>query len=188
MRTGVRTSTIVAVLVVLTLGVASCGDDDVSSSSEAPQAAGRCHFSGPPVTGNVVIWFLGDVQQGRDPNIQGGVDDPWGCAYRALCDAQQEVVSLEEFQASRGEAVSELLTADTHAGPSVYVDRGLREEYPGEEPPSEATEAWTEIEATWYERIDDRTIVSDSGRSEVWRVDLVREDGEWRVCDFAPGP
>ncbi len=165
----VRMAVVLVATALLAMGVAACGDDEVQSSVDGGQALGRCHFGGPPVIGNVVIWFLGDVQQGRDPLIEGGVDDPWGCAYRTLCSEQREAVSEESFEESQGEAVSALLTADTHAGPSVYVDRGLREEYPKEDPPAEVTEAWMEVEATWYEHIDDRTIVSDSGRSEVWR-------------------
>jgi hypothetical protein len=167
-------------LVAISAGllVTACGD-------EAAIGGRACRAEDPPTAGNRVIWFLGDVQQGRDPDIQGGVDDPLGCAYDQLCEVQRDAVTEDDFRRSVGEAVSPLLTADSHAGPSVYVDRGLAEERPDLdtlEPELSAT--WVEVEATWYEHIDGDTIVSDSGREEHWRVDLVREGGSWRVCEF----
>jgi hypothetical protein len=84
--------------------------------------------------------------------------------------------------------VSDLLTADTHAGRSVYVDRGLDEEYPDGEPPPVAETAWTEVEAQWFEHLDERTVSAEPVRVEIWRVDLVREEDEWRVCEFSRQP
>jgi hypothetical protein len=138
----------------------------------------------PATPDNVMITFLGDVQDARDPMIMGGPSDPWQCAYDVLCDRQRDRVSAQQLRDSRGEALSPLLSADTHAGPSAYVDRGLRSQhtYPWDDVES----TWIEVEAAWYERIDARTVVTDSRREEHWRVDLVRESGDWRVCGFAP--
>lgn len=162
------------------LSVAACGADEEAGSR-------TCRTEDPPTASNRVIWFLGDVQQGRDPSIQGGVDDPFGCAYDQLCDAQRDATTEAAFRTSEGEAVSPLLTADSHAGSSVYVDRGLAEERPDLETlDPDLTTTWVEVEATWYEHVDDDTIVSGSGRVEHWRVELVREGGDWRVCEFTP--
>ncbi len=133
-------------------------------------------------------WFLGDVQQGRDPMIQGGVDDPFGCAYAQLCSAVRREVSEEQFRQTRAEAVSSVLSADSWAGartgPYEYAT-GVDEERPDMETlDPDVVSTWKDGEFTWYEHIDDRTIVSDSGQMERWRIDLVREDGEWRVCGF----
>jgi len=159
------------------------GCDDDSNSTGATSA--QCHGDSSPTAGNHVIWFLGDVQQGRDPTIAGGVDDPFGCAYTQLCQARQDEITEAEFRASKGEVLSSLLTADTHAGSSPYVDRGVSEQHPALETLDEdLTRTWVEILATWYDHIDDRTIVSDSEREERWRINLVREDGQWRICNF----
>jgi hypothetical protein len=137
-----------------------------------------------------VIWFLGDVGQGRDPTITGGVEDPFGCAYDRRCASWRGGVSEDEFRSSGGAVVSRVLTADTHAGPSVYADRGLAQDRPNDETLDPALSAtWIEVSATWYEHIDNRTIVSSSGQTERWRVDLVRENGTCRLCGFTPiGP
>lgn len=48
-----------------------------------------------------MAWFLSDVQQGRDPSIQGGVTDPFGCAYVGSDDELQELeVLLSSHHAS----------------------------------------------------------------------------------------
>ena len=174
---------IAAVLLIAT----GCGSDD-STGSGSPGHP-RCRTEDPPTAENRVIWFLGDVQQGRDSTIEGGVDDPFGCAYAQLCQARRDQMTEAEFRETGGEALSTLLTADSHAGPSAYVDRGLSAEHPGRaslDPRLAAT--WVQVEAVRYERIDDRTIVSGSGIEERWRVDLVREDGRWRVCELSRLP
>ena len=178
---------LLACLVVLVgAALSGCGSDD-GSATTGDLRASSCRSEDPPTAGNRVIWFLGDVQHGRDPTIEGGVDDPFGCAYEQMCAPRRNEVSEAEFRRTEGEAVSELLSADSHAGPSVYVDRGLSQSHPAlESLASEVTESWVEVKATWYEHIADRTIVSGSGREEHWRVDLVREDGAWRVCEFTP--
>ena len=171
----------IAVLAITASMAESACSDTVST------ARSSCRANELQSAANNVIWFLGDVQQGRDPTITGGVDDPFQCAYDSLCTAQRNRISEDEFRRSEGAAVSDLLTADSWAGPSVYVDRGLAQERPDMDTlDPELDETWVEIEATRYEHIDDRTIVTGSGESEHWRVDLVREDGGWRVCEFAP--
>lgn len=166
------------VALVVPLSGTSCG-------AAGERASDACRVENVPTAANRVIWFLGDVQQGRDPTITGGVDDPFQCAYDQLCNAQRNAVTAEEFRSSEGAATSNLLTTDSHAGPSAYVDRGLAQERPDEDTldPALGT-TWVEVEATRYEHIDDRTIVTGSGESEHWRVDLVREDGAWRACEF----
>lgn len=159
-----------------------------SSAATSQEPAEACRLEEPPTAGNRVSWFLGDVVQGRDPNIQGGVDDPFGCAYAQLCAEIRGRVSEAEFRASRAEAVSSVLSADTWAGartgPYEYTT-GVDEERPDMETiDSEVTATWKDVEFTWYEHIDDRTIVSGSGQTVRWRLDLVREDGSWRVCGF----
>jgi hypothetical protein len=171
-----------AILTVATAATASCG-----GASSTWGSTGGCRIQEPQTAGNIVIWFLGDVQQGRDPAIMGGVDDPFGCAYASLCDARRREVSEDRFRSTKGAVVSGLLTADTWEGSSVYVDLGLVDERPDGatlDPGLSAT--WVEIQATRFEHLDAQTILSGSGVTEKWRVDLVREHGGWRLCHFTP--
>lgn len=71
------------------------------TTSAPPEVAEACRLEDPPTAGNRVSWFLSDVVQGRDPNIRGGVDDPFGCAYAQLCSDLRARVSEAEFRASR---------------------------------------------------------------------------------------
>lgn len=149
--------------------------------------ADRCNYFQNGNAGNANINFFVLVGQGQDPLITGGADDPFGCAYNLLCDDQQQRVSEEEFRSTFGAAISRLLTADTTAGPSVYVDRGLdRQHSSSETKDRDVMSTWIDVEATWFEHIDERTIVIGSGVEEHWRVDLVREDGDWQLCEFTP--
>lgn len=122
-----------------------------------------------------------------DDVLQNGLDDPLGCAYEQICEEQRSVITRDEFVRTVGAAVSEMLTADSFAGPSVYTDRGLDAEHEGQatlDPDLEST--WVDVLVTRYERVDERTVVSGSGKDERWRVELVREEGDWRLCGFAP--
>jgi hypothetical protein len=140
---------------------------------------GACRSEEPPTAGNRVAWFMSDVQQGRDPNITGGVGDPFACACDQLCEEIRSRVSEAQFRVSRGEAVSEALTAETWLGPSAYSDRGLREQYSDMETldptirsaSAEATLLWS-------------TMYPESEHREKWRISLVREGENWRVCGF----
>lgn len=81
-----------------------------------------------------------------------------------------------------------MLSADTWAGartgPYEYTP-GVDEERPDIETlDTVVASTWKDVEFTWYEHIDDRTIVTGSDVTERWRVDLVREEGAWRVCGF----
>jgi hypothetical protein len=135
-----------------------------------------------PDADDIGIHFFGDLQQARDPEIQGGVDDPLGCAYHLLCAAQRDRVTESRFRDTRGEAVSPALSADTWAGPSAYDTHGLKEQHtigqdlddPG------LMSTWTEFEATWFTHAGD--VIRGVDRVEHWRVDFVKEDGNWRVC------
>jgi hypothetical protein len=164
-----------------------CGDSGAT-------VHGDCRIDRSTTAATSVIYFLGDVQQGRleqevrqgrDVTLTGGVDDPFQCAYDRLCEDQRDDVSEDEFRSTKGAVVSDLLTADSHAGPSVYVDRGLAQERAESEtldPELKAT--WVEIEATRSRDPGEPTTISEARDEEQWRVDLVREDGSWRACGF----
>jgi hypothetical protein len=165
--------------------LAGCGTESPMAEPGEPAEQPSCDADrSAPVAGNVISWFFTDVQQGRDPRIEGGVSDPFGCAYGLLCRAQQDRVSENQFRTSRGEAISDALSADTWAGPSVYVDRGLAEgpDLDTDDPSVEAT--WSEAELSWYRYADDGDGTVGLARLEHWRIDLVREAGEWRLCDL----
>ena len=133
---------------------------------------------------NTGIHAFGFIQEGRDPLIQPGVDDPFECAYQLLCAAQRTAVSRDDFRRTRGEAVSPVFSADDVAGPSVYDDRGLSTERPTGLPDDpQLNSTWIEFEADWYVHVDEHT-VSGLPRVEHWRVDFVREEGQWRLCQF----
>jgi hypothetical protein len=158
-----------------------------SSAATPRESAEVCRLEVPPTAGNRVSWFLGDVVQGRDPTIQGGVDDPFGCAYMQLCAEIRVRISEDEFRASRAEAVSSVLSANTWAGARTgyRYTTGVDEQRPDLETlDSDVTATWKDVDFTWYEHFDDRTIASGSGVSVRWRLELVREDGSWRVCGF----
>lgn len=164
-----------------------CGDSEATFD-------GACRIDRSTTAATSVIYFLGDVQQGRleeevrqgrDLTLAGGVDDPFQCAYDRLCQDQRDDVGEDEFRHTEGAVVSDLLTADSHAGPSVYVDRGLAQERPEDEtldPELKAT--WVEIEAIRSRDPGEPAAVSEARDEEHWRVDLVREDGSWRACGF----
>lgn len=137
-----------------------------------------------------MVAFFGDVQQGRNSWISGGVQDPFGCAYRSLCDSFQQQVTESEFRQSEGEAVSKALSADSYSGTRsssgayrVGVDV-QHDDTDTLEP--ELSSTWTMADLSWAEHIDERTIVEGSTRTETWRVELLREEGEWRICGFEP--
>ena len=159
----------------------------------APQAVtiSQCRVEEGPTAGNRVAWFLSDVQQGRQPMIQGGVEDPFGCAYAQMCGDIKSRVSEKDFRTSKGELVSPVLSADTWRGARSPVEEyeysvGVDEERPDIDTLDPAVEAtWKDVEFTWFEQLDDDSTVTGSRRTERWRIGLVREMGSWRVCTFA---
>ena len=182
-----RTSAL-ALVVGLSMGGCGGGQPDL-----APQAVAisQCRVEEGPTAGNRVAWFLGDVQQGRQPMIQGGVEDPFGCAYAQLCGDIKSRVGEKDFRTSKGELVSPVLSADTWRGArspgEEYEYRvGVDEERPDIDTLDPALEAtWKDGEFTWFEQFDDDSTVTGSRRTERWRIGLVREMGSWRVCTFA---
>ncbi|MFV0316164.1 MAG: hypothetical protein ACK5O2_04275 [Microthrixaceae bacterium] len=136
------------------------------------------------------MWLFGDVQQGRNSWISGGGDDPFGCAYSSLCDNLQRDVSESEFRQSKGEAVSEALSADSYSGSrsdSGDYRIGVDVQHDDIETlDSELSATWRNADLSWSERIDERTIVEGSTKTETWRIDLIRQRGEWKVCGFVP--
>jgi hypothetical protein len=134
------------------------------------------------------MWFLGDVDQGRDPSIGGGIDDPYGCAYEQLCSEMRGQVSEEAFRATGGEAVSVALSSDggmlARSGTLDEKVPGVDEERSDVDTLDESVVAtWKDFEFSWVEHIDEHIVVGPE-RTERWRVDLVREGGDWRVCGF----
>lgn len=160
---------LVAAVIVVPLG--GCGRS-LSSS---------CREVSPRSVANENIRFLGLVQEAGIPDSVAGerLDDPLGCAYLMLCERVRNTVSESEFRQTRGTAVSEVLAADSVQGPSVYQpDLDLQEVRVSEDL------ATIDFEASFFEHIDEVTVVTDSEVIERWQTELVREDGQWKVCGF----
>jgi len=149
------------------------------SSSSATVTQRNCGWEDVAVVGNRAQYFLGDVQQGRDPAIAGGVDDPFGCAYDQLCQVIRDEVPEQRFRSSRGEAVSSALSATTESGArhGDFEQVGVDAQYDDMKTldPTIST-AWENVDFSW----------SDAGgpRKETWRLDFVRDRADWRVCGF----
>jgi hypothetical protein len=134
--------------------------------------------------GNETIWFLGDVQSGRDSEHVTPKGDWFGCGYERLCAAVRSRVDEASFRASRGEAVSPLLTADAFSG--SRSDRGEfrvgidqeHDDIATVDP--QVTSTWVDVDATWDEH--DGASIDGTQHIERWRVLLVRESGGWKVC------
>ena len=104
---------------LLTLGVLLCSCSSASSKSQTSHVgrdAHRTRVEDVATAGNRVQYSLGDVQQGRDPRITGGVADPFGSAYAQLCSALKRTTSEAQFRHSRASAISSVLTADSEQG------------------------------------------------------------------------
>jgi hypothetical protein len=43
---------------------------------------------------------------------------------------------------------------------------------------------WEEVELTWFTHLGPNTVQHGSERKERWRVDVVKEAGQWRVCEL----
>lgn len=173
---------------VAAFGSSACGQFDSDTAQTGPGK--DCHADGVQTAGNRVVWFFGDVQQGRNPWTTGGVDDPFGCAYSSLCNSLRRDVSESEFRESQGEAVSQALSADSYSGSRSDTGEyrlGVDVQHDGMDTlDGEISSSWSNADLSWSEHIDDRTIVEGSTRTETWRIDLVSEEGDWKVCDFVP--
>jgi hypothetical protein len=102
--------------------------------------------------GNTSIWFWSDLQ-----------DERWDEAYGWLCSSEKERFSKEEFADSGGGPYAGLVTIQSGLGSwSQYRDLDTLD--------SDITRAWTEIAGV------------RRGTTEVTRLFLVREDGDWKVC------
>lgn len=136
---------------------------------------------------NRVGSFIGLVQEGRNPAIRDGSADPFGCAYRQLCPRVRVAVSESTFRTSRGQAVSEALSADSWEGPSPNREshRALRQQHSDTESTDPGIRStWVESNLIWQQHLDPRTTLDGTERREKWRISLTREAGHWRVCGF----
>ena len=113
------------------------------------------------------------------------MDDPFACAYAQLCREIRDRVTEAEFRKTRGEAVSEALSADSFSAARSETGAyrvGVDEERPDEETlERDVLSTWNDAELIWNERVDNR----ETYRKERWRIDVVREVGAWRVCGFS---
>jgi hypothetical protein len=188
----VRIGVVLLAGAMLTVLVGSCahGDTGYSIHRAAPPAtvkAGKCGQGPGTIAANVTVWFVGELQEARDSTIQGGVADPYGCAYGRLCRDVRARVSEAEFRRTSGEAVSRVLSAYTWTG-----TRDPQNSYnPGPtfpDGPTDDTHTWVDGLFGWLDPFS--VPVGTPGRSPVprpdepWRTYLVREDGEWHICSF----
>lgn len=155
---------------------------------------GSGHSEDVAVAGNRVVYFFGDVQQGHNLDdvaagtgvpIGNAVEDPWKAAYFQLCPEIRERVSLEAFRASRGADVSDALSATSYMG-TRHGDRyvvGVDVQHDSLTTlDQDISTTWTKADLTWA--IRDGSAYLGTAREETWRIDLVRERGQWRVCGF----
>jgi hypothetical protein len=150
---------------------------------------GSGHYEDIHTAGQRINWFLGDVGRGRDPSIQGGepIADPFGSAYQQMCTRLQHRVSEDLFRSSRGAAVSEALTASGASGSrhGDYQLVGVDAEHDDWDTRSQDIAAtWQNVDLRWQPIGAGGLVLVDQTRLETWRVDLVREDGIWKVCEL----
>jgi len=112
--------------------------------------------SGSPATaGNAALEFQISVQT-----------SDYQRAYLLLCQAERDRTTADEFATSRPIEMQPFLALTSTVGAAAQY------------PPMATTnddvgDAWVEYEGQRW------------GQTETWRVGLVREDGDWRVCTFA---
>ena len=95
-------------------------------------------------------------------------------AYERLCGALRAAVPLAEFERTSGEAVS-----------PIFTRRGWIDVDDAEAPPDIETLDPEVTKAVRVFRVQRST--GPKARDflfEDWRIDLVREDGGWRLCNF----
>ena len=168
----------------------SCG----SGTSSAKRIADAGRVEAGDTAANRVVYFLGDVRQGRDPSIEGGVEDPFGSAYSQLCGRLKRRVSEAEFRDSKGARVSDALTADTGAVARHGNLEGTPHERIGVDAERESLETlspsvrstWVNVDLKWYQHNPDGSVGLDDPREETWRVELVKHGTRWEVCGFTP--
>jgi len=108
----------------------------------------------PETAGNSTVQFLTDLQ-----------DEDYDAAYRNLCGRLRSQYTAEEFAARGGGEFGDAVRRGAFLLESTqYPDVETQEE--------DVLGAWTEVEGSF------------EGRMLVWRVDLVKEDGDWHVCDI----
>jgi hypothetical protein len=126
-----------------------------------------CGSGDPATAGNRTIDFELDLQQKN-------FDD----AYGQLCSDITSRVALADFRATEGSDVSPVLAASTWLG----TGRG---EMPDLQTASQdVTETWNQIEAHWTSEVTVGGSARENTRSELWKVDLRREGGTWKLCGF----
>jgi hypothetical protein len=93
---------------------------------------------------------------------------------------------LEAFRASRGADVSDALSATSYMGTrhgNRYIV-GVDEQHDSLMTlDQDISTTWTKADLTWAIR-DRNGGYLGNAREETWRIDLVRERGQWRVCGF----
>lgn len=123
-----------------------------------------CYGGSPESASNAVI----------DAGVDGLDRNDLAHAYERLCATQQAAVSLDEFERTSGAAVS-----------PIFTRRGWDGRDDREDPPDVRTLDAEVMNATRVYRVQRKT--GPSGLDfmyEDWRIDLVREDGKWRLCAF----
>lgn len=128
-------------------------------------AAAACGASGSPESASNAV--IHAATPGLDSN-----ELPH--AYERLCAAQQAKASQDEFVRTKGEAVSPIFT---RRGWNLRDDR--------EDPPDVNTLDSSVRQATRVLRVQKKT--GPTGLDfvyEEWKISLVREDGNWKLCGF----
>ena len=118
-------------------------------------------YGSPPAAGNEVIQFAQDMRRGE-----------YGAAFQRLCTELRNRTTLDQFSESAGGSISEMFT--TH-GWSIEAED--RPEIDSLDP--EVTSAWRDV------RVQRRRGSTDDPMDfayELWRLDLIREDGQWKLC------
>lgn len=108
----------------------------------------------PPTTGNVMVWYLSDIQSGD-----------FSSAHGRLCPRLQERYSVEELSAA-SDGSNDLTRVGLLQQP---IGRG-GEHLELESLDDSVHRSWVE----WTGHVGDV--------QELWRFDLERVDGDWKVC------
>ena len=140
------------------------GWSSLAAAAIAALALSGCYSGSPESASNAVI----DVAHyGLDSNDLSS-------AYKRLCAAQQAAVAPAEFERTSGAAVS-----------PIFTRRGWSGRESKEDPPDLKTLDRDVTRATRVYQVQRKT--GPTGLDflfEEWRIDLVREDGRWRLCAF----
>jgi len=96
-----------------------------------------------------------------------------------LCEEIREAVSIEDFMASNGGAVS---SAIPFSGVALEGTEKLPSLKTLE---ADVVDTWLDITARRYGTpISSGQFVDPSVPIETWRIHLLREAGSWKLCDF----